>query len=254
MNIFDFITQDELDDLPEDSSAAFISFVRHAQRRLDVKMKELDGSDQNDWHIAEQARYGFTNVVVAAARRFEIEPFASQHLPRAEKFSGDDYQQFKADLDHYLTQMLLDNAIRGKRDSVSISPIEKDRIRSYLHGLKTAIDSSNFSESKRTSLLEKLAEFERELDKRRMSLFAVTRLTFEILAVPGGLWASYEVAAKLITNINQVVGEAKAVDNENRLLALPEAPRALLPPRPIDVPATKSELFKRDEMDDEIPF
>jgi hypothetical protein len=35
MNIFDFFTQEELDDLPDDDpQAAFIAFVRIAQRRL----------------------------------------------------------------------------------------------------------------------------------------------------------------------------------------------------------------------------
>lgn len=34
MQIFDFINQDELDELPEDENAAFLEFVRIARGRL----------------------------------------------------------------------------------------------------------------------------------------------------------------------------------------------------------------------------
>lgn len=34
MSIFKFVTQDELDDLPEDPQLAFATLVNHAQRRF----------------------------------------------------------------------------------------------------------------------------------------------------------------------------------------------------------------------------
>lgn len=104
MNIFDFLTQDEIDNLPDDDpEAAFTSFVRHAQRRLNERTEQLE--QENDWRLIEEARYGFMNVVIAAGKKFEIEPFATLEIPRLEKFSADVHRQFKADLDHYLTQL-----------------------------------------------------------------------------------------------------------------------------------------------------
>ncbi|MCK6449670.1 MAG: hypothetical protein L6R19_02235 [Alphaproteobacteria bacterium] len=75
MNVFDFVTQDELDELPEDPRLAFATFVRHAQRRLAERTGQLQS--QEDWELLEDARHGFMNVVIAAAKRYEIEPFAS---------------------------------------------------------------------------------------------------------------------------------------------------------------------------------
>lgn len=250
MNIFDFITQDEIDELPEDSAAAFMTFVRHAQRRLADRTQELNGSHEDEWRLVEEARYGFQNVTIAAAKRFGIEPFASMSMPLLEKYNkkNDDYRQFIANLDHYMTQLVLDSGVRGKRESVLLALAVKDKIRSYLHGLRTVIDQAEFTDSKRAVLLEKLAEFERELEKRRLNLLAVTRFVIEILAIPGALWASYEVTAKLTSNILQAVGEAKAADDENRQLPPFEKPFALLPPR------KKDEDFAAGDPDEEIPF
>ena len=50
MNVFEFITPDEIDDLPDDDSqAAFVTFVRIAQRRLGERLSTLDGQDEIGW-------------------------------------------------------------------------------------------------------------------------------------------------------------------------------------------------------------
>jgi hypothetical protein len=102
MIIFDFITQEEIDDLPDDDPhVAFVTFVRTAQRRLGERTAQIDTTDQDRWVEIEEARHGFMNVVVAAAKKYEIEPFASLSVPRLEKFDTQVHRQFKADLDHY---------------------------------------------------------------------------------------------------------------------------------------------------------
>jgi hypothetical protein len=248
MNIFDFIKQDELDDFPDDPALAFMSFVRLAQQRLFEREKQLDTNDQNDWHLVEEARHGFMNVVVAAAKRYAIEPFVSMDVPRITKFDHDVHRQFKADLDHYMTQLVLDSSIRGKRDSVLLLEGSKDRIRSYIHGLKVEIDKASFTEAKRADLLDKLAKFETSLDSRRLNFLEVMTITIAILGLPGSAWASYDIVAKLTTNMLETVAEAKIVDDENRRLAPIEKPAALLPPR------KEAADLRGSEMDDEIPF
>jgi hypothetical protein len=112
LNIFDFITQDEIDDLPDDDpQAAFVRFVRIAQRRLGERATKIDASNETGWEELSEARHGFMNVVIAAAKKYEIEPFATLSVPRLKNFNSDEHRQFKADLDHYLTQLLLDNTI-----------------------------------------------------------------------------------------------------------------------------------------------
>jgi hypothetical protein len=254
MNILDFITQEELDDAPEDSSLAFTQLVSNAQSRLSAHISTLD---ENHYEI-EEAQYRFMNIVIALAKAHKIEPFSNLEVPRYEKFDYSLHRQFNADLDHYMTQLLVDNSIRGKRDSVLIQPDVKDKIRVYIHELKLAIDNADLTEVKRANLHKKLLEFEVELEKRRLNLMAVTRFAFAILAAPGTIWGSYEVVKKLTANVMQVVGEAKAVDDENRQLPFVQAPVALLPPRKFDIEQqfdeAKTQRAFPAALDDEIPF
>jgi hypothetical protein len=137
------------------------------------------------------------NVIIAAAKKYEIEPFASLSVPRIENFNTDVHRQFKADLDHYMTQLLLDNSSRAKRDSVAVSPELKTTIRTYLYHLRQAIDrADDLDDTRRTILLQKLADFEAELEKKRLSLMAVTLLVITLLSAPGGLGATADIAAK----------------------------------------------------------
>ena len=247
MNIFDFVTQEELDDLPEDPNLAFATFVRHALRRLADRTQELE--HEASWNLLEDARHGFMNVVIAAGKRYGIEPFASMEVPRLADFNNNVHRQFRADLDHYMTQLLLDNSIRGKQDSVIIEPKTKDRIRNYLHNLKTCVENATLPEAKKAALLNKLAEFEAELEKRRLSLLAVARVTLEILALPGAVWASAEIAHKLMTNVLQTVHQAKVEEDEARRLPPVMPPAALSPPR-----TEKPHIQASSSLNDDIPF
>jgi hypothetical protein len=84
MMIFDFITQDEMDDLSDDDpQEAFTRFVEIARRRLADHMGSL-GDDEAGWHQRNEAEHGFMNVVIAAAKRFEIDPLASLVVPKDE--------------------------------------------------------------------------------------------------------------------------------------------------------------------------
>jgi hypothetical protein len=248
VNIFDFITQEEIEELPEDPHLAFTTFVSHAARRLSQRTEHLDNAnEQENYYLLEEARHGFMNVVVAAAKKYKIEPFASMDVPTHKEFDTNTHRDFKSDLDHYMTQLLLDNVVRERSNSVALAPKAKDRIRSHIHGLKTCIDNAELNDAKRAALLKKLAEFEAELDKKRLSLLAVTRITLEILALPGGVWATADMVAKLTTNVLEVVAEAKAAEDEARQLAPTSPPMRLSAPRR-EVPTYS------DDLDDDIPF
>ncbi|ARM88123.1 hypothetical protein RHEC894_CH01810 [Rhizobium sp. CIAT894] len=250
MQIYDFITEEEIDELPEDNQAAFLAFVKISRRRLADATSRLDASDELQWNELNDARHGFMNIVTAAARRYEVEPFASMNVPRIGQFANDEHRQFTADLDHYMTQLLLNDGTRSRRDSVALSETAKTRIRTHLHHLREQIGKEDMPQSKRKDLLDKLSTFEESLDKRRLSLLAVARLTVEILAVPGALGGSYDIATKLLSNVVQTVAQEKGTEGERAQRI--EPPAAVLPPRPSEV-LEPSPSRKSSELDD-IPF
>ncbi|WP_407193229.1 hypothetical protein [Bradyrhizobium sp. STM 3566] len=175
----------------------------------------LLGEEESDWHQRNEAQHGFMNVVVAAAKRFDVQPLASLTVPRATKFSSDVYREFRSDLDHYLTQILLSNSARAKRDSVLLTPNFKTTIRTYVFNLRELIEKNeNVDEAKRHELLKRLTDFEAALEEKRLNLLAVTALAITMLGAPGALGSSADIAGKLVTNILRTVGEAKPMTTQ----------------------------------------
>lgn len=256
MLIFDFITPDEVDALPDDDpQLAFVTFVRTAQTRLGERVRSLNGNDESEWREIQEARYGFQNVVVAAAKKYGIEPFASLAVPRLKKFDEDTHRQFRSDLDHYLTQLLLDNSSRAKRDSVLMSTELKSKIQSYVYHLRQVIENApDLNSNKKNILLKRLVEFEAELEKPRLSLMAVGLIAIALVSAPGGVWQTYDVAAKLVTGILREVGDAKNADDATRRLPSAAAPMAITGPRPPQPDKESPFDGKRGDLDDEIPF
>lgn len=207
----------------------------------------MRSGESSEWEEITDARHSFANVVLAAGKRLGIEPFASMEVPRIGNFHTDSFRQMMSDIDHYTTQLMLDNSIRARSHSTVLPETSKDKIRSYLHHLREAINGGNFSDAKKADLLKRIEDFDGELKKSRLNIFAITLLAVEILAIPGALGSSYEIAAKLISNITQVIAEAKAVENEQRRLPPTPEPFAILPAR--------NEIKRPNrELDDEIPF
>lgn len=263
MIIFDFITQEEIDDLPDDDpQTAFVTFVRIAQRKLGERTSEIS-RDEDGWDTLNEARHGFMNIVIAAAKKYEVEPFASLAVPFLSNFDSRDHLQFKSDLDHYMTQLLLDNSSRSKRDSVLITDELRNSIRTYIFHLRELIEKSeDLSKPKQEILLRKLREFEDELEKKRLNMMAVTVLAITLASAPGGIWASGDIASKLVTNILKVVGEAKIADDGARRLPSSAERMVITGPRPIE-PTVKNDFGNKtqrksrtstDDINDDIPF
>lgn len=249
MSILNFVDQDQLDNLDDDPRAAFMELVNLAQRSLSSQLGQFRGHNEEEWREMEDLRHSFMNVIVASSKRFEIEPFASMEVPRI----NDDlnFKQFRSDLDHYITQLVLGNSAQTRRDSVFILPKSKDKIRSYIHGLRDCIEKANMTESKRSALLKRLEELERELEKRRVNMLLVAKLAFDVLAIPGGTWASYEIATKLVGNISLTVEESREVEHVNGPLMAAKPVPALSAPRK---PSPPSRGGFSDDLDDDVPF
>lgn len=253
MSIYTFVSQTELDDLPHEPRQAFGDLIHIAQRKLGSLVEALDGENQSDWNRIEELNYAFMNVVIAASKRFEVDPFMSMQVPQFSEFKNHQFFQFKSDVDHYVTQLALDNSFRNRRNSVEIPAKSKDNIRSYLHGLKDCVEKASITDKKRDALLKHLAHFETELERRRLNLVEVSMLTLTVMALPGGAWASADLTIKLVHNIAEIIAEAKEAEDERPALTSGDnnsAPKALSAPRPA---APVRPPFD-DDLEDDVPF
>jgi hypothetical protein len=251
MDFFDFIRPEELDDLPEDPHTAFIAFVRLAEGRLTARLREIGPSDQDTYEQIDDARYGFQNVVLGAAKKFEIEPFASLEMPTLKNHNNENYRQFRADLTHYITQIMLTTADRDRSTSVPLLDNTRQSIATYVVHLREAIDHTDLPDKKKANLHKLLDSFEKELERKRVRFVVVAQVVMAVLAAPGALVGSYDAVVRITNAIMREIGEAKVADDQQRKISF-EEPVALLPPRKEKVERRAS--FSRGEMDDEIPF
>jgi len=261
MNIFDFADQEQIDELPEDPHYALVQFVRIAQDNLAKHVdaiEQIDAIDQSGsvgWDQVNEVRHDFMNVVLGVARRLGVEPFLSMELPTIKSASYEDHRQFKSDLDHYMTQIVIDSSFRNKSDSTELFEETRSKLRSYLHKIKECIDNSDIEEPRKSKLLGKIADFEKILEKRRLSFLEASRLSIEIMMIPGALWATAQIPVqKLISNMWQTIAEAKVVDDKNRQFPPHEPPKALIAPREEKPePISTGGAFDSD-LDDDVPF
>lgn len=257
MNIFDFISQEQLEDLPEEPRMAFADFAKYSMDSLKKSFANIDLNEQQEWNDYERARLDMMNVILAASKRFEIEPFASMQVPRVDSNNHQELNQFESDLHHYMTQIVLDNVLQQRSDSVKLSEKARDRIRQHIHHLKTCVDESGLDESKKKVLLGKILDFESALDKQRLSLLKASWISIQILAIPGAMWASADVVNKLMGNIAQAVAIEKSAEEDERKLPVQSELKALLPPRQDgwgpNSSGNSGGAFDTD-LDDDVPF
>lgn len=255
MSIYSFVSQDQLDELDDEPRTRFMQLAHLAITSLDEKTDGLDPNDDVGWRILNELRFSCMNVLLASAANLKIEPFCTWGRPSFRDYGDSDWLEFKYDLDHYVTQIVLNNtAIKGD-NSVAILPRTKGEIRGYINGLRECIEKATMDDGKREALLQKLDALERELEKRRVSMITVATIAYHLWAVPGSMWASYEIANKLITNVMQKVAEAKADDDERKALMAPEPVKALVAP----IKAVEQKGFQNPagfhfDAEDEPPF
>jgi len=253
MNVQDLITADDYEFAPSDQTEAFTFLVMLAQRRLEERLSNVHPQDEFEYEQINEARFSFVNVVVGLAKVHNIEQIANLYLPKASDFDARAYRQFKADLDHYLIQIVAGNAMRVRQDSFALKDDVKRRIRAHLHHIREQIHAAGLSDARRDALIKRIEEFEKALEKDRINTMAIARFVFEVLSVSANVIALSESQTfhRLLMNVMQAGAEAKAQDDENRRLPPQAPPLALSPPR--TEPPKRKGSFSTD-LDDEIPF
>ncbi|RYF29839.1 MAG: hypothetical protein EOO23_06475 [Comamonadaceae bacterium] len=256
MNIAELILPEEWAELPDDDEEAFARIITLAQPRLRERVQSAQewAERSNDWSGVTDAQHGFMSSLIGVAKGYKIDAFADRHMPRPGDWDDNSNREFQSELNHFVAQVTARSAIRSRQSSVAMDLKSKDRLRAYLHGLKTEIDKSNLSEPKKIALLERLAAFEKELDGRRINVLAVTLLVMQIVGIPGSVWASHEVVQRLAGNVIQCVGEAKIVEDEAAAARLP-VPLLQITAVKFDDPKPAPKLSRETyDLNDDIPF
>ena len=254
MHVQDLLDPMDWENLPEDPDAAFARVVRLSEGPAAEKLDRLrDLAQQNDDYTAlRNAQYSYMNSLLGLSKGFEVPFFENYQIPNSHNFDESTFRAFQADLSHFTAQVKGRTVRRNQQLSIGFSERSADSVRGYLHHLKLAVGAADLSEAKRKDLQDRLIQFEVILNgKRRLNILEVTLLAMEIMAIPGGLWASGEVGSALAHKLIQAVAEEKAEEVERAAVQVSSA-------KPLAIPAPKNaEAPKRREsydLNDDIPF
>lgn len=259
MSVMEILTEEFLAELPDDPQAAFGMVLRRTDAYLAAALEAVDETEDSSWYTYQTAQHTAVNTIIAVAKRYEIQPFASMVVPTRKGFGPEHFTEFKVDLDHYAAQLLLDNSIRSKRDAIAMDPKTKDRLRQHVHGIKTLIDQADMPEPRRAVLHKRISDFEAALEKPRVNVMMLAGVMVALLASAADVVqiAESQTMQKLVATIMMTIGQAKAVDEAKRELPPVQPPQPLLPPRSADNITGPSKgrrgAFTTD-LDDEIPF
>jgi hypothetical protein len=101
MSVMAILTDEFLRELPDDPRVAFGLVLRRAEAYLADAERAADETHGNGWHDYVTAQHTAMNTIIAVAKHYDIQPFATMIIPRRKGFDSETFDEFKVDLDHY---------------------------------------------------------------------------------------------------------------------------------------------------------
>jgi hypothetical protein len=224
------ITDEEIEQLPDDPELAFVGFEKILRERLNERIHE---ASQEQWGNTEPYYLEYINKVLAAARTYEISTLKDCEVPKVNSNIYQAYERFSADVDHFTTQIRIRRAGRNRQNSVGLDGNTKTKIHSYIQKIRIILDKAELPESKRDLLFSKLDAFVLEVDKARTNLQSVSAVYLTVCTVIGEGFNKLEPVRRFINSIAALIGKAKEAEDSLRALPSPtkllESPRRQLP-------------------------
>ncbi len=247
------ISDEELAQLPEDPTLAFVEFEKILRARVDEQ--ELQAFKLADEGVAVPSSYSlssykrdYINKILAAAKAYDIPVLQGWRVPAAQDDVDDIYINFAAEVDHFTTQVRIQNAPRNRQNSVGLDGNTKARIHHYIQRIRDAIERATDLpvDKRRFPTTAKLNDFAAAVDKARTPLQAGMAVYIAVCDGIGQGFKKLEPARKMIDSIAALLGRAKEAEDRLRLPSPPEL-RRIEPPHGQLEPPPISE-------DEEIPF
>lgn len=242
----ELIDDETLDSLPDDPGMAFVLFERACRKTMQDEIERLDNGNS-----IQYLQLDFMHDVVAAAQHWNIPEIKDFRLPPTADFRWEKYEEFNRKVRFFVTTYRLQNKTARSLYSVELQGNHRDRIRTLVAHLKTAIDHADMPDWRKDRLRKRIVDFEKALDGKRISFSDAMVFAAALGAGLYGLGEGADGMAKVIHEIVVAIGQSKEIEDETR----PPIPKLELP-KPIYQIEYKdgSASFRRDDLDDKIPF
>lgn len=99
MNLFEFINQEDLDDLPDDNEMAFLSLSQLTYQKLQVLENEIPKNTASTERKINEVRFRFINFILMAAKEYELNLSFSSESIDFSHFDSNIYNKMVVSLD-----------------------------------------------------------------------------------------------------------------------------------------------------------
>jgi hypothetical protein len=242
-----YITDAEIDALPDDPMDKFIEIERIVRERYEATVRDLR-EDESALPLARR----YMAIVLPAAQEYEIESISGWSQPSIQNQSWDTYNGFIAEVDFYLTKLRLRRAARSREHSIALDAATKVKLRHLTGQLRGTIDKLDVSVAKKDRLYKRLADFEWELDRTRTRLQVFGSLLIEAADDFGEAAVKLEPVVRGIERITAALSGARRTEEATQGLPAPKEKKRIEGPK---APVRKGNGGNFDRvLDDEIPF
>ena len=219
-----YLTDAELDDLPEEKTEAFVKLEQVARARL---KEELENTSNNSNFYTHR----YMNTVISAAKALSIDEFAALSLPKVGSHEFHEFQDFTAHVDHFTMQFRLLRSRRTNEYSVALDGVTKVKLRHLLQQVRETVDKLDITTSKRDRLYSRVAALELEIDRERTRYEALAAIMIETADDGGEAASRLEPVMKLIERFGAAIGLAKRQEVEQKQLPKPDKPKQIEGPK-----------------------
>lgn len=242
-----YLRNEDYDDLPADDGEAFAKLEAISRDRLYETGRDQDG----DIPFEDMLRY--MNEISALADQFEITEISYDAQP--EGHYSHEFARFTRAVDYRLAQIRVRLSRRNQRSSVGITGPTREKIQHHLERLREEVGAAIIPDKRKQALLDKIAEFEAELTKRRVNLAAVMTVIALVSSVIHDNAETLVEGPKIVQAISALFGAAKTEEDEaTPKLAKSEPFKAIPDMRPAPPPTQVVTGGFADNFDDDVPF
>lgn len=228
------ITDDQLDDLPEDDLEAFVSFESIVRADL------VEGRQNPGW----DAEVSYITSILAFIDARNIDLVVDHEIPS----DGDAelrtyFDAFLKRVDTFVFKTRLQLSARRKANGTTfvIAGNFKTQIGGHLTAIRNIVHEADLSEAKRDAIFRRLEKLQFEVDRDRTRSEAAMGLWLDISSAIGQGAQKLDPAIERLERIMKIFAQAR--DEETARLPAPAERKRIPPP---SQPAS--------DMDDDIPF
>ena len=241
----------EIEALPGDPRQRFVAMDEICRNRTNDIVKNIPDVE-GSWRQVQEARRNYMATMVAAAKHYKIDPIDKMVIPKMSDWHDDGYEDFQNELDFYAVQMALEGADRNSQLCILLQGGTKDRLLTLLAHMRDQIHKLDITPARRDALLDKLHQFEKDLEGRRLNIVAMATLALAVAGVVADVGTAGSIVRQLMNDVETAIGQAKEEQDKAAIQQIPHFEmKKLEPPREPKAPPVQYASY---DLDDEIPF